>query len=89
MANPDGVSIVNGKVCRMVVRDSVYPPAPVGTLLARIGQVGTISSTGWFVIGSSFSSTVVVGGELYLIFNDSYYDDNNGSYQVTITVERG
>lgn len=87
--NPDGVSLVNGGPCRVTFGDSVYPPAPVGTLLARIGQVGTISATGWFVVGSSFSSTVVVGGELYLIYNDSIYGDNIGSYQVTITVEHG
>jgi len=89
--NPDGVSNVNGSPCTHRIGSSVSPPAPVGTLLGSIGQVGTTSLTGWFVVGSHYSSTVPVNGALYLIFNDAPrgYFDNQGSYQVTITVQQG
>src|SRR6266567_252690 len=94
-ANPDGVSLVSGIPCQYTnplgPYQSVYPSAPIGTLLASIGQVGTSSSTGWFVVGSSYSVTVWISGEFYLIRNDAHdgYYDNSGSYQVTITVVRG
>jgi predicted nucleic acid-binding Zn ribbon protein len=89
--NPDGVSNVNGTPCTHRIGSSVDPSAPVGTLLGSIGQVGTNSLTGWFVVGSHYSSTVLVNGPLYLIFNDAPrgYFDNQGSYQVTITVQPG
>jgi hypothetical protein len=89
--NPDGVSNVNGSPCTHRIGSSVDPSAPVGTLLGSIGQVGTTSLTGWFVVGSHYSSTVLVNGALYLIFNDAPggYFDNQGSYQVTITVQPG
>lgn len=94
--NPDGVSLVNGIPCRYTqpagsTFQNVYPHAPEGTLLASIGQVGTTSSSGWFVVGSNYAVTVWVNGELYLICNDTpgYYYDNTGSYQAIITVVHG
>jgi hypothetical protein len=89
--NPDGVSNVNGTPCTHRIGSSVDPSAPVGTLLGSIGQVGTNSLTGWFVVGSHYSSSVLVNGPLYLIFNDAPkgYFDNQGSYKVTITVQPG
>jgi len=82
LVDPDGTGIGNGKV-----NNSIYPSAFVGTLLGSIGQVGSQGSTGWFIVGSHYSSTVSVSGQLYLIVNDSQYDDNKGSYQITVVVK--
>src|SRR5262249_49138757 len=88
--NPDGVSIVNGIPCQAVVQD-IYSPAPMGTLLGNIVPAGTTPPTTWFVMGSNYSVTVWASGELYLIYNDipGAYNDNNGSYQINITVVSG
>jgi hypothetical protein len=87
--NPDAVTAGNGCPCPPLRGSSVIPSEPVGELLGSINQVGAKTSASWFRVGSSYSSVVSGEGQLYLIYNDWYYADNNGSYQATIVVERG
>jgi murein DD-endopeptidase MepM/ murein hydrolase activator NlpD len=83
--NPDGQrETVNGVSCPPRMDQYIsHPDSPVGELMAGIGS-GT--SQIWFAPGSSYTGTVSTNGNLYLLFNDGYYPDNTGQYQVTITV---
>ena len=53
------------------------------------GLIGRIDSGDQFVVGSHLVMVSDIDGELQLAFNDSYYDDNTGSYDVYVTVLRG
>jgi hypothetical protein len=57
--------------------------APYGALIGKIGN-GTP-----FLIGSTRWMTAAEGGTLYLAVNDNYiyYEDNSGTYTVTITIK--
>jgi hypothetical protein len=55
------------------------PNAPVGALIARIGDGNP------FLVGTRGSMPMPSAGKLYLGVNDEYYDDNSGSFNVTIT----
>lgn len=89
LVNPDGQRQLNGSSCPSKMDSSaVLSSAPIGELLASIGQPGVDSSATWFSVGSSYSTTASTNGDLYLLFNDDpgYYSDNSGNYQVTVTV---
>jgi hypothetical protein len=89
LTNPDGQRILNGNPCAPKLDpNATLPSSPTGELLANIGQPGSSSSTGWFAIGSSYSTTISTSGRLYLLYNDTVgsYGNNSGNYQVTITV---
>lgn len=60
-----------------------FPSSPVGELMAGIGPD---TPEAWFAAGSSYTGTISVSGHLYFVFNDGYYADNIGQYQVTITI---
>jgi hypothetical protein len=79
---PDGTRSVNGQPCPLKPDpNAALSGANIGMLLGNIGQ-------GWFAIGNSDQFTAATGGILFLLYNDvpGYYDDNSGSYQVTVTV---
>jgi hypothetical protein len=74
-SNPDG-QITN---CSLIVPG--HDCAPYGALIGRIGVSGTP-----FLIGSSFTFTPSVSGDLYLAVNDNLFDyvDNHGNFIVFI-----
>jgi hypothetical protein len=86
---PDGQRMTtDGTLCPPKMDTSaVLPSAPVGELIGSIAQPGT-SPTVWFAIGSSYSATISATGRLFLLYNDGSgkYGNNNGSYQVLVTV---
>lgn len=94
--NPDGQrKDVSGASCQPAMDSNITDPQlPIGELLGGIDGsfvvplVGFGSPQTWFAVGSSYSGSATAVGHLYLVFNDGYYDDNIGSYDVTITVTR-
>jgi len=62
-------------------RAATLPSAPIGELLAKTACDKTYTPVG---TGGTFQS--IEGGELYLLYNDSFYADNSGGYQAKITV---
>lgn len=74
-----------GVSCGMVYSsDATLPKAPIGDLLRRISNGG-----GWVAAGESDTFTAERTGTLYLVYNDSIYSDNSGSYTVTVTDNSG
>lgn len=59
---------------------AVFPDAPVGALIGRIG------SGPWFVLGSEFSGVATGTGELVLRVNDGALYDNEGGYVANVVV---
>jgi hypothetical protein len=55
---------------------------PTSESTALIGQIAGQT----FKVGSAFSATALVGGQLLLGVNDSYYPDNRGQFLVTVAV---
>lgn len=62
-----------------------YSLVPEWPHLALIGKVGEDGSP--FLVGRSYSGTVIRGGELYLGVNDLDAENNDGSFAVSVTVE--
>lgn len=62
---------------------ALLPGAPVGALIARVGDTGRP-----FVVGASFSGVSPADGPLYLAFNDdpAALKDNTGRISATIAV---
>lgn len=58
--------------------NSLAPGIPFGTLIGKIGEHGK-----WFQVGSHRSISND-GETVYLIVNDSRYDDNSGAYSVIV-----
>jgi hypothetical protein len=80
--DPDGLRYINGSPCPPKYDSgATLPTAPIGSLLGRIG------AGGWFLVGSSYSSSVAVNGRLFLIYNDvpSLYGDNSQGYDAVIS----
>ncbi|MCS7182532.1 MAG: hypothetical protein NZ869_05420 [Thermoanaerobaculum sp.] len=63
-------------------RYSLVPEWPHLALIAKVGEDGDP-----FLVGRRFSGTVIRGGELYLGINDLDAENNDGSFEVTVTVE--
>jgi hypothetical protein len=69
--------------------DGIFGAAGSGVNLGAI--IGTFSSnptspTDWFLIGSSTSLTIGGSGvHIYASFNDTYHQNNVGSFEVTVT----
>ncbi len=87
LTNPDGQRFLNGKRCPLKIDpNAILPSAPIGELIASVGQPGTPSSTGWFAIGKSYEATIFTPGRLFLLYNDvpGLYGDNSGHYHVTV-----
>lgn len=62
-----------------------YSLVPEWPHLALIGKVGEDGSP--FLVGRSYSGTVIRGGQLYLGVNDLDAENNDGSFTVIVTVE--
>jgi Ca2+-binding EF-hand superfamily protein len=58
------------------------PNEPAGALIARIGGASPIA------VGSRQSVTANMTGRLFLAVNDDHFDDNRGTYRVTVAVGR-
>jgi hypothetical protein len=54
--------------------------------LPCLSLIGAMGSSATFEVGPSLSIPTAEGGELYLMFNDNEWDDNSGSFTVTVTV---
>lgn len=80
ITHPDGSRDLGGIDCGPKYdQNATLPSAPVGALIGRISNGG-----GWFTIGSSRTWTAGRTGTLYLLYNDSKYSDNTGSYSATV-----
>jgi len=88
VTTPDGGRSLNGVPCPPKMDTSAtLPTAPVGSLIASIGIPGEPCSTGWFYAGSRLpADRFGAAGEIYLLYNDSYYPDNSGSYSAHVSV---
>jgi hypothetical protein len=64
--------------------DIDFPAGPAGPDINYGAIAGRVGSGAPFAVGDA--GTAKGPGELYLVYNDCYYGDNAGSYQVTITV---
>jgi hypothetical protein len=82
-SDPSGTRYLQGGATCVpfIVSGTLVPSAPVGALLARIGTSGT-----WTVVGAHFQGPAWNSGRLFLIMNDSVWDDNSGIYKVVVTV---
>jgi hypothetical protein len=79
--DPSGTTSVGGQEVPYKVDESaVLPSAPVGALIARIGDGR------WFEVDSSWQGLARASGMLSFAFNDETdsYADNTGSYTVTV-----
>lgn len=63
-------------------RYSVVPEWPHLALIGKVGEDGDP-----FLVGKEFSGTAVRGGELYLGVNDLDAENNDGSFEVTVSLE--
>jgi hypothetical protein len=73
-----GTSVDGGHSCARKYDDAaaVKASAPVGALLAKVGE------DGWVYVGSTGAFVARTSGTLYLTFNDSVRSDNTGGYSV-------
>ena len=81
--NPWGTRYLNGRECYPPTKldsNAVEPWQPVGMLLARIGDGH------WFPVGAQYGPFYDGSGRLYLLYNESYWGDNTGGYNVMIDV---
>ena len=77
--DPDGVDFLG---------QGPYPDAPDDFLapgLLRWSLVGCVESGTPFQLGSSVVFSAPASGNLWLAFNDNWYIDNGGYYEVTVT----
>lgn len=78
--NPNGQRFVNGDyIGKKYDSGSIYPSAPIGALVGKIGSTGS-----YFFIGSKNQLVMPYSGTLFLCYNDSIFGDNTGGYTVTI-----
>jgi hypothetical protein len=83
---PDGVYINDPAVLdpNQLVAPELAPKS-VGALVGRIGEVNTAETR--FKVGDSrWIASVPTAGELHLIVNDSYFDNNSGSFFADVSV---
>ena len=59
---------------------ATIPTANVGGLVARFGNSAPL------FIGQSRTFRTALGGRLYLGVNDNFFDDNTGSFNVSVNV---
>jgi hypothetical protein len=62
------------------VADATMPNAPIGGLVARIGDSAPA------FVGQNRTFRAPRSGRLYLGVNDSYFEDNTGQYNVTVDI---
>ena len=60
------------------------PDELIGALVGKIGSGGTP-----FLIGSDAAITADTTGELYVVINDNYMDNNSGFFDIVIEFEGG
>ncbi len=80
--NPDDRANPAGSVTGRNARNSPRPDQRAGGLLVRVGNgpVGFLGASGLFTAERS--------GELQLGVNDDHFQDNNGEYQVSLSIRR-
>jgi hypothetical protein len=79
--DPDGRRYLDGKQCASKTDpNATLSSRPVGFLIGRIG------SGPWFAVGSDYSETVSRDGRLFLLYNEAFWNDDLGTYSVTIAV---
>jgi hypothetical protein len=77
--DPDGQRYLGTTRCSPRIDSaSALAGAPVGTLIGRIGNGP------WFAIGSNYSSTTTTSGRLFLMYNDTYFPDNEAGYSLQV-----
>lgn len=77
----DGQRYLDGSSCPPKIdTDATLPTAPIGALLARIGNGA------WFLVGGKYTAVANAGGRLFLLYNDTTRGDNTNGYNVTVTV---
>ena len=62
------------------VANAAIPNAPIGGLIARIGNSAP------FFVGQSRTFRAPRSGRLYLAVNDSFFDDNTGQFNVRVDI---
>ena len=93
---PDGVGVPCSTNCNDIFLVTAYQ----GALIGFIGTAGLTDAsfraqpqnTGYFDVGSAFTTTVTTSGRLYLGFNDAYTSanhaaDNSGTVSATVAID--
>jgi hypothetical protein len=79
--DPNDTASVDGAKCARLAPRAAMPRTPAGALIGRIGNTP-------FAIGSRTTITAPASGQLFLGINDDGFSDNQGAFQVTVTVGR-
>ena len=79
--DPNDTASVDGAKSARLAPQAALPRTPAGALIGRVGNTP-------FVIGSRTSIAAPASGLLFLGINDDGFSDNQGSFQVTVTVGR-
>jgi hypothetical protein len=78
---PDGQRALPSGVCGPKIDPTAeLPTAPIGALIARV------ASGPWIVVGGRHTFIAARSGELVLSYNEVYWSDDTGSYEVIISV---
>lgn len=80
--NDSDVADPQGSRTNRRAASSPLPNETAGALIARVNNAAPI------YVGSRQSITANAAGRLYLAVNDDFFDDNRGTYRVTIAVGR-
>ena len=79
--DPNGQRYLNTRICGPKTDcNAILACRPIGLLIGRIG------SGPWFAIGSASTMPAPNSGRLFLLYNELYWADNSGGYNVTIVV---
>jgi hypothetical protein len=86
--DPNGQRYLNGAACGAKYDPNAVYPGYIGELLYGVqcgGPGGYVS--GWQPAGSYLNTTYYgCNGELVVLYNDSYYPDNFGTYDWTVSL---
>lgn len=77
--DPNDTATVNGAKSARVAPRAALPRTPAGALIGRVGSTP-------FAIGSLSTVVAPASGQLFLGVNDDGFSDNQGAFQVTVTV---
>jgi len=79
--DPTGQRYINGVACGPKTDPNAVYPGYTGLLLYGTTCSGTIS---WHPVGTYVSFQSTCYGQLYLLYNDSVYTNNTGSYSALV-----
>jgi hypothetical protein len=80
--NPSDEADPSGSRTNRRAASSPLPGEPAGALIARVGNGAPM------IAGGRQSITANSTGRLFMAVNDDFFDDNRGTYRVTIGVQR-